>query len=58
MRRLLVLRLCSCLKRKRIASAEVIFGYDEFTKMADFYKPSMDAPLGLNATFGAPDTPH
>lgn len=34
-------------------SAEVIFGYDEFTKMADSYKPSMDVPLGLNATFGA-----
>lgn len=34
-------------------SAEVIFGYDEFTKMADSYKPSLDVPLGLNATFGA-----
>ncbi|OJZ63329.1 hypothetical protein BRW65_29875 [Mycobacterium paraffinicum] len=34
-------------------SAEVIFGYDEFAKMADSYKPSIDVPLGLNATFGA-----
>lgn len=34
-------------------SAEVMFGYDEFTNMADSYKPSLDVPLGLNATFGA-----
>lgn len=34
-------------------SAEVMFGYDEFTKMADSYKPSLAVPLGLNATFGA-----
>jgi hypothetical protein len=34
-------------------SAELIFNYDEFTTMADSYKPSVDVPLGLNTTFGA-----